>query len=483
MVHFVKVSPPIAHNMYRYKDSKELWKQVLAEIQLEVTPMVFGSIISRTEIEKEIENELYVACTDEFIKKNIEKKYLAIVQDAINRVRETETKLHFTIKKHVQQQMGTKVENKTEKEMGPLFQMQQDPQEAFREKAVKAGISPKFTFENYITGSSNQLAFAIATAVADRPGEVYNPVFFYSGVGLGKTHLVQAIGNKILKSKPGTKVVYTTGESFTNELVDAIQSGKGKGRYTSNDFRNKYRKADVFLIDDIQFIAGKEATQEEFFHTFNALYMAQKQIVITSDKPPKDFTKIEERITSRFNSGIIVDIQLPDVETRVAILRKRRDTSQDPLTNSVIDYIAETVVSNIRELEGAYTQVLTLTRTTGGEITVDIAAQALGKTVAERPKKLVNMNQILNAVCTYYAIKSADIKGKKRTQELVVPRQVAMYLIKELTNTPFMSIGDFLGGRDHTTIMHGVEKIGGETVTKTKTRQDVANVKQMIFSE
>lgn len=462
------------------KDPKDFWKKVLAEIQLEVTPMVYGTIISRTSLEEVNENEINIQCVDEFIKKNIEKKYSQIIQAAVNKINGSEIKTIFSVKKasvHMQQQ------DSKEKALGPLFQNQQNPEEAAREKAVRSGLSPKFTFENYITGKSNQLAFAIATAVADRPGEIYNPVFIYSGVGLGKTHLAQAIGNKILQSKPGTRVVYTTGENFTNELIDAIQSGKGKGRYTSNDFRNKHRKADVLLIDDIQFIAGKEATQEEFFHTFNALYMSQKQIVITSDKPPKDFMHIEERITSRFNSGIIVDIQPPDVEMRVAILRKRRDTNGDPLPNTVIDYIAETVASNIRELEGAYLQILTLAKSQGIEATVDIAATSLGKTVKERPKKNVNMNQILNAVCTYYAIKSSEIKGKKRNKELVLPRQVAMYLIKELTDTPFMSIGDFLGGRDHTTIMHGVGKIGDEIGTKIKLRQDISNVKQLVFSE
>lgn len=464
------------------KDPKDFWKKVLAEVQLEVTPMVYGTIISRTECPGSTETDLHILCDDEFIKKNLEKKYFQIVADAISKIAGREFKIFFSVKKAERPAPTiSNTPNKEQgKELGPLFQAQQDPEEYAKEKSIKSGLAPKFTFENYIMGKSNQLAFAIATAVADRPGEIYNPVFMYSGVGMGKTHLLQAIGNKILKSKPGTKVVYTTGESFTNELIDAIQSGKGKGRFTSNDFRNKYRKADVLLIDDVQFIAGKEATQEEFFHTFNALYLAQKQIVVTSDKPPKDFTNIEERITSRFNSGIIVDIQPPDVETRMAILRTKRDFNKDPLTNQVLDFIAETVATNIRELEGAYLRVLTLSQATGRDITVELAAQTLGKTVKESTGKQVNMNQILNAVCTYYSIKHAEIKGKRRNKELVLPRQVAMYLIKELTDTPFMSIGDFLGGRDHTTIMHGVEKIGSEVEQSTKIRQDVYNVKQIL---
>jgi len=460
------------------ENHKEFWKKVLAEVQLEVTPVVYGTIISRTHLEQLEDNTALVFCADEFIRKNVEKKYYAIVQEALNRI----------AKKDVKLVLGVKAAGTMEKkpvndpvDLGPLFQPK-DPNEILNEKINKSGLTPKYTFESYITGKNNQLATAIARAVAEKPGEIYNPVFIYSGVGLGKTHLMQAIGNFILKNKPGMKVIYTTGESFTNEMIDAIQSGKGKGRYASNDFRNKYRKADVLLIDDIQFIAGKDATQEEFFHTFNALYLSQKQIVITSDKPPKDFTNLEERISSRFNSGIIVDMQTPDFETRIAILRARRDKDMDPISNEVINIIAESVTSNVRELEGAYLRVLSFSKATGEEITPEAALMTLGQTIKEKSKKPVNMNEILNAVCNYYSIKSVDIKGKKRTKELVLPRQVVMYLIKELTNTPYMGIGDFLGGRDHTTVMYGVEKIGQDIKEKHEIHQDIVNVKQMLFS-
>ncbi|NMB70480.1 chromosomal replication initiator protein DnaA [candidate division WWE3 bacterium] len=458
---------------------KEFWKKVLAEVQLEVTPVVFGTIISRTHLEQLDDNSALVLCADEFIRKNMEKKYFAIVQEALNRIAKKDIKLVLGVKP-----ISTTTDKKIgqdAKDLGPLFQPK-DPNELLNEKINKSGLTSKYTFENYITGKNNQLATAIAKAVAEKPGEIYNPVFIYSGVGLGKTHLMQAIGNFILKNKPGMKVIYTTGESFTNEMIDAIQSGKGKGRYASNDFRNKYRKADVFLIDDIQFIAGKDATQEEFFHTFNALYLSQKQIVITSDKPPKDFTNLEERISSRFNSGIIVDMQTPDFETRIAILRARRDKDIDPINNEVINVIAENVTSNVRELEGAYLRILSYAKATGEEITPEIAMVTLGQTIKEKNKKPVNMNEILNAVCSYYSIKSSDIKGKKRTKELVLPRQVVMYLIKDLTNTPYISIGDFLGGRDHTTVMYGVDKIGQDLKDKQTIKQDIVNVKQMLFS-
>jgi chromosomal replication initiator protein len=465
-------------------EQKEFWKKILALVQLEVTPMVYGTIISRTMLTDFDETQLTVACEDEFIKKTIQKKYLQIIQEAANKIAGDEIKVVLVVKSYTAAE-PKQVSQTSQKDsgLGPLFQPQKDAEELYREKVTKSGLSQKFTLDSYIMGKSNQLAYAIASAVADRPGEVYNPVFFYAGVGLGKTHLLQAIGNKILKNKPGAKVIYTTGENFTNELVDAIQSGKGKGRYTSNNFRDKYRKADVFLIDDVQFIAGKEATQEEFFHTFNALYMAQKQIIVTSDRPPKDFTNLEERITSRFNSGILVDIQPPDIEMRTAILREKRDIGKDNIPNIVIDFIAETISSNIRELEGAYLQILTHVQATGKEPTVEIAAQILGKTVKEKASKNINMNQVLNAVCTYYSLKGSEIKGKKRTKEVVVPRQVAMYLIKELTNTPYMTIGHFLGGRDHSTVMHGVEKIENEQENRSKIKQDLSNVKQIIYSQ
>ena len=470
--------------MTEEKDLNTFWNKVLSEVQLEVTPMIFGTFFSRTELKDKKTNKIIVRCDDDFIKTNIERKYFEILQEAVNKVNGKETKIKTVIEK-IKRGPQTTQETKTDQNLGPLFSRNQekDHEQLVREKTATAGLSPKFIFENYIMGKSNQLAYAIATAVSDRPGEVYNPVFLYSGVGLGKTHLMQAIGNRILRSKPGTKVLYTTGENFTNELIETLQSGKGKGKYTSNTFRRKFRKADVLLIDDIQFIAGKEATQEEFFHTFNALFMAQKQIVITSDRPPKDFANLEERLTSRFNSGIIADIQPPDLETRMAILRNKRDAQKDPVPNNVLDLIAETVTTNIRELEGAYLQILTRAVTEGETITPEFAAQTLGKTIKEKSSKPVNMNQILNAVCTYYSLNNSDIKGKRRTKNLVIPRQIAMYLIKEITETPYMSIGDFLGGRDHTTVMHGVGKIEGEVKRLGKVKQDISNVKQIIYEE
>ena len=452
----------------------EFWKAILGEVELKLSPMVFKSLVSRTTAEIDEKGELLVLCEDDFVKNNVEKRYNGVIEEAAEKLANRKVPFKAIVKKAAAEKSpAVPVAN-----LGPLFIQTKSPEDAIRDKQKKSNLSPKFTFENYIMGKNNNLAYAIATAVAQRPGELYNPVFIYSGVGLGKTHLIQAIGNEIIKNKPGMNVVYTTGEAFTNELIEAIKNGKGSlGKYTTNDFRNKFRKADVFLIDDIQFVIGKEATQEEFFHTFNALYMAQKQIVITSDRPPKDFNSFEERITSRFSSGIIADIQAPDMEVRSAILRTKRDLMGHNISNEVLNFIAENVTTNIRELEGAYMQVITSAMAAGIEPTRESAAAALGQNIRNNQKRNVNVNDILKAVCAYYAVKAPDIKGKRRTKDLVIPRQVAMFLIKEMTDTPYMTIGDFLGGRDHTTIMHGVRTIEEHVSKAGKIHQDIVNVK------
>ena len=455
--------------------TKEFWDAVLGKVEVSLSSMIFKTVISRTHIEKVEKNKIVVFCEDAFVKENMQKKYTKDIKKAIKNI----TKKDFDITYKVKAIDKTTSRNNNP---APLFKAQKNADELLKEKRLASNISPLFSFENFIMGKNNNLAYAIATAVAERPGEMYNPVFIYSGVGMGKTHLLHAIGNKILKDKPGMRVVYTTGETFTNELIEAIQSGKIKGRNATGEFRRKFRKADVFLIDDVQFVIGRPATQEEFFHTFNALYMAQKQIVITSDRPPKDFEKIEERITSRFSSGIIADIQKPDYEMRSAILRTKRDENNDPISNDVIDFIAERIDTNVRELVGAYLQVVTTAKTTGVLIDIQTAAKKLNETIKEEPAKAVNVNEIIKTVCNYYSVNTKDIKGRKRTKEIVIPRQVAMYLMKEIVDLPYMSIGELLGGRDHTTIMHGVEKISNQMEERGKLKQDVSNVKQLLFT-
>jgi len=463
--------------MNQNNNPKEMWKAILGKIELEVSPMIYKTIISRTK-GVNIENDtLEIFCEDNFVKKNLEIKYAKIVKEAVKNVGGEKLKVEFTVSNEKSEKGKENLSG-----LGPLFSQQKSLETLHEEKRIRSNLNPKFTFKNFVLGKNNNLAYAIASAVSEKPGELYNPVFIYSKVGLGKTHLIQAVGNKIIETKPGMRVVYTTGEAFTNELIETIQSGKGKGKYTANQFREKFRKADVLLIDDVQFIIGRESTQEEFFHTFNALYMAGKQIVITSDRPPKDFTSLEDRITSRFSSGIVADIQPPDIETRIAILRSKRDADNENIPDDVLNFIAEKVDSNIRELEGAYLQVITYAKATGTELTVENASKALGATVKEKVVKNVNINEILKAVCIYYSVKMQDIKGKRRNKELVIPRQVAMYLMKEMTDMPFTSIGEFLGGRDHTTVMYGVDKIQEEIAETGKITQDVVNVKQIIFN-
>ena len=459
---------------YFFKQQDDFWKKVLTELSFVTDKINLRTVSTAIRIENLTKDSIVVSCTDAFQKSGLEKN-LGLLEKAVNKVAGCKMELEVVVR------TASKSSGPNPLDLGPLFDPSKNKKISVEEKQRDAGLYPKYTFENFIVGENNRVPYSIALKVAAQPGTAYTPVFLHSGVGLGKTHLIQAIGNRIVQTKPGIKVLYTTGEAFTNELVEAIQTSKGKGgKYTSNNFRKKYRNVDVLLIDDIQFIIGKGATQEEFFHTFNTLFMAEKQIVITSDRPPKDFNNLADRLTSRFSSGMIMDIQPPTYETRVAILRTRRDRNKDDVDNKVIDFIADTISTNIRELEGAYIQVLNAATAKGVKLTVEYTAEELGK-VSKQDKKPVNMNQILRAICNYYSVKTADIKGERRTKDIVVPRQIAMYLIKDLTDTPFITIGEFLGGRDHSTIMYGAEKIEKNLVNTSKIRQDITNVKQMIY--
>ncbi|MFZ5424415.1 MAG: chromosomal replication initiator protein DnaA [Patescibacteria group bacterium] len=451
-------------------NEKKLWDAVLAELQLTLSELNYQTWVANTKARNLTNSSVEVICPSPFVKDRLQKSLFSLIQNSVNKIGKGEYEIFFKVG-------DTQDKKETSLNIGPLFETSATNDT----NAKSAGLSPKFTFDNYVMGSNNRLAFAIATAVAENPGKAYNPFFIYSGVGLGKTHLMQAIGNKILQDNPKSKVIYATGEAFMNEMIEAIQSGRGKGRYNTNQFRNKYRNADVLLIDDVQFIAGKETTQEEFFHTFNTLYLAQKQIVLTSDRPPKDFTDLEDRITSRFSSGIIADIQTPDIDTRIAILRKKRTDTHDSINDDTINFIAEKINTNIRELEGAYLQVLTYAKAIGESPEIQIAAEALGQSIKEEKRKPININQIIKTVCNYYSIRLTDIKGKRRTKNIVLPRQVAMYLIHNMTETPYMSIGEILGGRDHTTIMHGVRKVEEEVEFEGKLKQDINNIKHALL--
>lgn len=315
-----------------------------------------------------------------------------------------------------------------------------------------ADLNEKYTFDTFVIGKGNQMAHAAALVVSEEPGTIYNPLFFYGGVGLGKTHLMHAIGHQYLELNPHANVKYVTSEKFANDFISSIQNK------TSEEFRQEYRTVDMLLVDDIQFFANKEGTQEEFFHTFNALYDRRKQIVLTSDRLPKEIPKLQERLVSRFAWGLSVDITPPDLETRIAILRNKADSENLEIPNDTLSYIAGQIDSNIRELEGALVRVQAYSAMSGSEITTSLAADALKSMIRPEDKELT-VADIQRTVANYYQVTVEDLKGKKRVKEIVVPRQIAMYLSRELTNLSLPKIGDAFGGKDHTTVLHAHEKI------------------------
>ena len=337
-----------------------------------------------------------------------------------------------------------------------------EPVESLNSLIIKAGLNPKYTFETFVVGDNNNFAHAASLAVAESPGDTYNPLFLYGGVGLGKTHLMQAIGNYIIKQNPSLKVMYVTSEIFTNELIESIKTEKN----TSNkNFREKYRNVDVLLIDDIQFIIGKESTQDEFFHTFNTLREAKKQVIISSDRPPKDFETLEDRLKSRFTNGLLVDISPPNYETRMAILHKKGEIEGYNIDMDVLEYIATNIKSNIRELEGSLTKLVAFSKFSKKPINVSLAEEVLRDFISPNAHREVTPELIIQTVAEHYQISVEDLISKKRDQKIAWPRQIAMYLCRSLTDIPLTKIGSYLGDRDHTTVSHGCDKVA-ETLAK-----------------
>ncbi len=338
-------------------------------------------------------------------------------------------------------------------------------------------LNDKYTFDTFVVGSGNRFAHAASLAVAEAPAEAYNPLFIYGGVGLGKTHLMQAIGHYVLRQKPDTRLVYVTSETFTIELVSAIQTNRNA------QFRDKYRNVDVLLIDDIQFIAGRDSTQEEFFHTFNALHNARKQIIISSDRPPKEITRLEERLRSRFEWGLIADIQRPDMDTRCAILRRKAQSEGIRVEDDVLQVIAERVSSNIRELEGSLTRLVAYSSLTGRPITMQLAEEALREVFSGQAPRSISCEDVLGAVSQYYAVSDEDLRGPRRTRALTVPRQMVMYLSRKLTNASLPRIGEVLGGRDHSTVLHGCAKIEELSAETHQVRAAIDDISKLLRNE
>lgn len=411
----------------------------------------------------------------------ITSHYLTILEDAVTAVLGSQRKITMKVvapedgaAADTEQQTQTAAEpvkrGRREKEnpdQVTLFHDGQTPAADGGEMHIVAAgdsssLNPKYTFDTFVTGSSNRFAHAAAMAVAESPGKVYNPFFMYGGVGLGKTHLMHAIGNRVLHNHPEMRVLYVSSEQFTNEIIRSIQEG------TAEKFRQKYRNIDVLLVDDIQFLSGKTSTQEEFFHTFNTLHDAQKQIILSSDRPPREVERLEDRLRSRFEWGLITDIQAPDLETRIAILKNKAQLDHFSVPNDVMVYIASRIDSNIRELEGALTRVVAYASLIKKPVTTDLVTEALKDVFPNSKTKEVTMEVIQEIVASYFKIRIEDLHAKKRTRTIAYPRQIAMYLCRELTDTSLPQIGNFFGGRDHTTVLHACDKITKEKESDRK---------------
>ena len=398
----------------------------------------------------------------------VKKKYGLLLKVTISEFLDQDCDVDFKVKDQIEE----------EKQAQAPSLIQKNKAVVSPDVIQSANLNPKYTFDTFVVGSNNNLAHAAALAVAESPGEIYNPLFIYGGVGLGKTHLMHAIAHFILKNNPSAKILYVSSETFTNELIDAIRN---KNNITTTEFREKYRNNDVLLIDDIQFIIGKESTQEEFFHTFNALHEAKKQIIISSDKPPKEIETLEERLRSRFEWGLTVDIQSPDYETRMAILRKKEEMEGYNIDNEVIKYIATNIKSNIRELEGALTKIVALSKLEKNrEIDIELAEKALKDIIAPGDKQEVTPEFIIQIVADHFNLTPLDIMSAKRSKEIVYPRQIVMYLCRTMTETGLQNIGKALGGRDHTTILHGIKTISADLEKNPSLQNTIDILKKKI---
>lgn len=427
------------------QELRELWDATLAEVEKQVSKPSFETWLKTTRPVALNNHTLIVSVPNDFTKDWLESHYSRLITKALSEVSGEPYRVHFVTPRLNQEEEETAVP-----------EMVSVPRNNHTAEGLMqtSWLNPKYTFDTFVIGDSNRFAHAAALAVAEAPARAYNPLFIYGGVGLGKTHLMHAIGHFVLEHHANTKVVYISSEKFTNEFINAIRDNK------TVDFRNKYRNIDVLLVDDIQFLAGKEQTQEEFFHTFNALHENNKQIIISSDRPPKDIPTLEDRLRSRFEWGLITDIQIPDLETRVAILRKKAILENISVPNDVLLYIADKIVNNIRELEGAFIRVIAYSSLTNRRIDTALAEEALKDILAGTEKrKYVTIENIIKRTSQHFSLKPEDLKAKKRTKSVAFPRQIAMYLARELTDASFPKIGEEFGGRDHTTVMHAHKKI------------------------
>ncbi|HQA47508.1 MAG TPA: chromosomal replication initiator protein DnaA [Bacillota bacterium] len=443
-------------------DTASIWENTLKLIREELAEVSYNTWFKVIQ-PVEIADEYIILCApNEFIKNILETRYITLIFNALQQVTSREYEIKIILPE--------------EKESGAVGRSGQVQGSKGDTPDSDIGIlNPKYTFDTFVIGNSNRFAHAASLAVSEAPAKAYNPLFIYGGVGLGKTHLMHAIGHYILRNNPRTRVVYTTSEKFTNDLINSIRDDKNV------EFRNRYRTTDVLLVDDIQFIADKERTQEEFFHTFNSLYEASKQIIISSDRPPKEIPTLEDRLRSRFEWGLICDIQPPDFETRIAILKKKAKLENIETPDEVLIFIAKKIESNIRELEGALIRVAAYSSLTNREINMELTQEALKDFFSNSKPRMITVDLIKRVISEYYSIRIEDFKSKKRTRAIAFPRQVAMYLTRELTDLSLPKIGEEFGGRDHTTVLHAYDKISAEIKTDESLKLAIDEIQKRLY--
>ena len=449
---------------------EENWEQILNKMKLEYcsSNISYNTWIAPLTVYEVTDDTVYILVKLRASLEHIEEKYLLPFKVCIAEVTGYEYEVSFVTDDHVviQEKKDTAVKKQ---QSNAIFE--------------QANLNPKYTFDTFVVGSNNNFAHAASLAVADSPGEIYNPLFLYGGVGLGKTHLMHSIAHFILEKDPTKKVLYVTSETFTNELIDALKIGKNGNELAMTTFREKYRNNDVLLIDDIQFIIGKESTQEEFFHTFNHLHVSGKQIIVSSDKPPKDIETLEARLRTRFEWGLIADISSPDYETRMAILRKKEELDgleRYHIPDEVMQYIANNITSNIRELEGSLNKLIALANLENKPIDIPLAAEALKDMISPNNTREITPELIIEVVSDHFNVPAAELKGKKRNAEIVLPRQIVMYLCRKMTDTPLKTIGLILGGKDHASVSHGVKKIEHDVKTDEALNNTVNIIKKKL---
>lgn len=455
------------------------WSDALEILKDEISPVGYKTYVDVMIPRLVDENTICLLAPSKYHMDICKNRYLDLIQNTLNFL----TKKNYEIIFESKEIINTDDNQKIESEIIPSISNETTNEKIIVQATINKetipntnNLNPKYTFDNYIVGSNNRFAQAAAIAVSENPGKRYNPLYIYGGVGLGKTHLMQAIGNSILKSNPNLKVIYATGEVFANELVSAIMTDKNES------FRKKYRNIDLLLIDDVQFLAGKEKCQEEFFHTFNTLFESGKQIVLTSEKPPKEILQLEDRLKTRFEMGLSVDIQTPDYETRLAILRKKTETERYIINDDVLVKIASKVKSNVRELEGVFNKLVAYSSFTNSDLTDSIVDNTI-ESILVKNSKVLTSKLIMQVVAKFFNIKVTDIVSEKKSNSIVYPRQIAMYLSREIANLSFPAIGRDFGGRDHSTVLHAYGKIKEEYDKNEEVKNVIEEIKKSLNIE